>query len=80
MLDFEYQNIIDYYTKEYHVYLSEGRRNSLIVLHKDLEENAVDGLIDFNLLCEHLIIEERLMERWPTLNLYNVMFSLPYVN
>ena len=80
MLDFEYQNIIDYYTKEYHVYLSATRRDSLIGLHKDLEENAIDGLIDFNLLCENLIIEEYLMVKWPTLDLYNTMFSLPYVN
>lgn len=80
MLDFEYQNIIDYFSKEYHVYFSEKKRQSLIELHKDLEENVKSDLVDFNSLCEQIMIEEYLNDKWPTLDLYNSMFSLPYVN
>jgi len=45
-----------------------------------LEETVVGDLVDFNKLCDHIMMEEYLTEKYPTMNLYNKMFSLPYIN
>lgn len=75
MLDFEYQNIIDYFTEQYSVYYSMEQRKSLIQLHKSLETLSVSHLVDFGILCEQLTIENYLLKKYPGFDLYNTFFS-----
>lgn len=76
MEKYEFNNIIDYYSKLHNYYVSTERREQLIQFNK-LVETMVGGVDTetFSKFVENIIIEEQLTKKYPMLDLYNRIFS-----
>mgnify|MGYP000956116721 CR=1 FL=1 len=73
MYDFEYNNIMDYWSNEFHVHIPTDDRKHIIRLY----ETALDErpYLEFNHLCKHMILHVYLVTKYPTLNIFDTIFS-----
>ena len=73
MFDFEYQNIIDYWTKEYGIYMSMSDRKYLIdVYEKALSVYHKD--IDFDKIVQNMCMKMYLDEKYGGLGVWKRIF------
>lgn len=76
MENYEFNNIIDYYSELYNYYISEEKRNRIIHFHGILEQVLGDlDLHDFSKFAEHAILEDYLSTKYPTMGLYMQLYS-----
>lgn len=80
MYDFEYNNIIDYWSKEFHIHVPEKSRGDIIKSFELNDDYFKDIDLDFNLFCEHLMLKEYCSSKYPYLNLYDYAFSIWAMN
>ena len=73
MYDFEYNNIMDYWSKEFHIHISTENRNSIIRLYEMGLKHKPK--LDFNFLCHHMMLQVYLTTKYPELELFDSVFS-----
>ena len=79
MYDFEYHNIIDYWSEEYKIFMSMEERAKLIELYEQALIRFNDDL-DFNKLCMNLCMKKYLMEKYGALNIWEKIFTRAGMN
>jgi hypothetical protein len=73
MYDFEYNNIMDFWSKEYHIHIDTEDRTKLIKLYEMELDNRPE--LDFSNLCQHLVLQVYCMTKYPKLNLFEAAFA-----
>lgn len=81
MYDFEYHNIIDYWTKEFGLYMSMGERKELISIY----EQAIlryNPDIEFDNMCKALCTKKYLFNTYGKLGylVWNAVFTKAGMN
>jgi len=74
MFDFEYQNIIDYWTKEYGIYMSMDDRNYLITTYEKALEKF-DKDIDFDKIVQNMCLKKYLDDKYGGLGVWKRIFK-----
>jgi hypothetical protein len=81
MFDFEYHNIIDYWAKEFRLYMSMDERNELIEIYEQaLVRYNTD--LDFDDLCKSICIRKYLLTKYGKLGygVWGRLFSKSSMN
>jgi tetratricopeptide (TPR) repeat protein len=79
MYDFEYHNIIDFWTGEFNLYMSMKERKEVIELYEQaLIRYNPD--IDFNKLCQNLCLKKYLDKKYGSLRVFERVFTYAGMN
>ena len=73
MYDFEYQHIIDYWTKEYGIYMSMKDRNYLIQTYEDALR-LYNSDLDFDKICQNMCLKMYLDGKYERLGVWQKLF------
>jgi len=79
MYDFEYHNIIDFWTEEFDLFMSMDERNKVIQMYEQALVRFSPDL-DFNKLCEHLCLKKYLDKKYGGLQIFERVFTRPGMN
>ncbi len=71
----EYEKIFDKYSKEYNVEITPERRIKMIKFYQRVEDIVGDRISSFDSFIHELLVEEKLSTEYPTMNLYENIFS-----
>lgn len=78
--DFEYNNIIDYWSKQFNVFVKTEDRESIIKMYEVNSQLTENSEVDFSHVCYHVIMHNYCVMKYPTLNLYESVFSKHALN
>ena len=73
MFDFEYQHIIDYWTKQYNIYMSMSDRKYLINTYEKVMK-MYDKDIDFDKMCANMCLKMYLDDKYGGLGVWQRLF------
>jgi hypothetical protein len=81
MYEFEYHNIIDFWTKEFGIYMSMDERTELITLYEQALIRYNQDL-EFDTLCKSLCTKRYLLNKYDKLGFYvwNAIFTKAGMN
>lgn len=78
--DFEYNNIIDYWSEQFNVFVRTEDRQSIINMYETNSKKSKDVSVDFNHVCYHVIVHNYCTMKYPKMNLYDNVFSKHALN
>lgn len=78
MYDFEYNNIIDHWSKEFNIHVGDTDRTKIINLYEIEESKATEADIDldFDMVCHQVLLRSYCMDKYPQLNLFDTVYSI----
>ena len=75
MLEYEYNNIIDYWSKQFKLYVRTKDRKSIVKLYEDHQTQFDDRSLDFSDICQHVLMQSYCENKYPGMHLYENTFS-----
>jgi len=71
----EYTRLINYYSFEYNIKVPESRREQIIDFYYQIQEMIGTETNSFEIFIKELLIEDILSQKYPTMNLYENIFT-----
>ncbi len=78
--DFEYNNIIDHWSKQFNVFVKTEDRYSIIQMYEANSQLQPDTPVDFSHVCYHVIVHNYCTMKYPKMKLYENIFSKHALN
>ena len=75
---FQYYNILDEISSTHKYDITDERKEKIIRFHKTLVN--IIGECDFTSICEQIVIESYLTEKYPNMGIYERIFGPQYIN
>jgi hypothetical protein len=75
MLEYEYNNIIDYWSEYFKIRLGKHDKKAIVKLYENYETQFNQRSLDFNAVCQQVLLESFCELKYPGMNLYVNTFS-----
>jgi len=76
MYEFEYNNVIDYWSDKFRLTVTESDRSAIVKLYESNEQKFEKMEMDFNIMCKQVLLHSYLQIKYPNMDLFESAYSM----